>query len=103
MGEHGPILLPSAADRNAVFEGFKDHSSGKRLSTEVTMFEHIRKAHPEFHISCTSPAHCDLIGYAKAGHAVATCDSDESFDASRVYMAPTPRREGGPGELKDNV
>jgi transitional endoplasmic reticulum ATPase len=103
MGEHGIFAIPSASQRNVVFEGFKEHCDGHRVSTELTMIELLRHSHPEFNITCSTPAKCDLFGYAKAGHATYYMDSDAAFDLTRSYKAPGPRLEGKPGILKDHV
>lgn len=90
------------AGQQAVFDGLKHHFGAQRLGTELTMFENIRKAHPDFHVTCADPSKSDLVGYAKAGHARLIQDTGELFDVTRVYMAPVPRREGS-GSLRDNT
>jgi len=58
---------------NQVYRGFKDHLSGHRTSTELTLLELLRRTHPEFHVTCTTAgSKFDLLGFAKAGHAVAS-------------------------------
>ncbi len=89
------------ASLQAVYDGHKEHFSGQRMGTELLMFEHLRKAYPDFYVTCTEPGKCDVIGYAKAGLAEVSKDCDELFDATRNYVAPTPRREGT-GSLKDH-
>ncbi|KAH9216303.1 P-loop containing nucleoside triphosphate hydrolase protein [Leptodontidium sp. 2 PMI_412] len=90
----------SQPGKQAVFDGLKQHFGAQRTGTELMMFEHIRKAHPDFHVTCSDPTKCDLVGYAMAGHAKITKDGGELFDVTRSYVAPVPRREGT-GKLKD--
>ncbi|KAH7319067.1 proteasome-activating nucleotidase [Rhexocercosporidium sp. MPI-PUGE-AT-0058] len=86
--------------QQAVFHGLKQHFGAQRKGTELMMFEHIRKAHPDSHVTCSDPKKCDLVGYARAGHAKITKDCGELFDVTRTYVAPVPRRKGT-GKLKD--
>ncbi|PVH74338.1 proteasome-activating nucleotidase [Cadophora sp. DSE1049] len=99
MGEQ---VASCEAGQQAVFDGLKHHFGAQRLGTELTMFENIRKAHPDSHVTCADPSKSDLIGYAKAGHAKMTQDTGELFDVTRVYVAPVPRREGS-GSLRDHT
>ena len=99
MGEQ---VASCEAGQQAVFDGLKHHFGAQRLGTELTMFENIRKAHPDFHVTCADPSKSDLFGYAEAGHAEMIQDTGELFDVTRVYVAPVPRREGF-GTLRDNT
>jgi hypothetical protein len=68
------------------------------------MLDLLRKSHPDFDVTCTSPAGCDFLGYAKAGHAIAIKDAnDERFDSTRIYSAPGPRLENDPGSVSEHV
>jgi AAA+ superfamily predicted ATPase len=102
MGEVGSIW-PHEAALSQVFEGFKEHSNGHRTSTELTVLEILRKSYPEFSVTITSPATCDLLGYAAAGLATAKLQSGEGYDATRSYIAPRPRIENKTGGLEDCV
>ena len=98
----GSIMLGETR-HDQVFEGYKDHSTGLRTSTELVMLNLLRKSHPDFQVTCTSLAGCDFLGYAKAGHAVAIKDvNDERFDSTRTYSAPGPRLEND-GSVSEQV
>jgi transitional endoplasmic reticulum ATPase len=102
MGEAGTIM-PSEASLSQVFESFKEHFNGHRTSTELSLREILRKSHPEFSVTITQPATCDLMGYASAGLATAKMESGETFHTTRSYVAPRPRLENKTGVLKDHV
>jgi transitional endoplasmic reticulum ATPase len=102
-GSDSPTLLDSVR-QSLVFDGFKEHSNSPRVSTQLTVLDLLRKTHPEFHVTYTSPSKCDLLGFAKAGHATVTLDeSDESYDATRLYSSGGPRLDKKPGFLRDQV
>jgi len=86
-----------------VFNCFKEHFNGNRVSTELTLVEILREHHPGFSVTTTSPTSCDLFGFAAAGLATAVMRSSESFDISRSYVAPRPRIENKIGVLKNHV
>jgi transitional endoplasmic reticulum ATPase len=67
------------------------------------MLELLHKAYPDFSIVCAVPSNCDLRGYARAGHAGITRESDELFDATRIRKSPGPRLPQNPGTLADDV
>lgn len=70
---------------NEVYADIKDHFNGHRVSTELSVIEILRRTHPEFHITCTANSF-DLFGYAKAGHAQAALDCDETtLNSQRIY------------------
>jgi hypothetical protein len=97
MGEPGASIIsePEAiVTLNEVFDGFKGHLDGHRISTELTMLELLRKTHPDFHVTCTSPSRFDLLGYAAAGLAKVKLDCDEStMDATRTYKVDKVRTQ----------
>jgi hypothetical protein len=103
MGEQKISDMAHEASSREVFQGFKDHFSEHRVSTELTILELIRKAYPNFNVVCTAPTKSDFFGFAKAGHATATRDVNELFDATRAWKSPGPRLEGKPGTLSDHV
>ena len=102
MGE-AETIVPLEVTLNQVFEGFKEHFDGHRTSTELTLLEILRKSHPEFSITVTQLAACDLMGYASAGLATAKMESSKAFDVTRSYVSPRPRLENKTGVLKDHV
>ena len=102
MGDAG-TSLPNGASLSEVFEGFKEHFNGNRTSTELVMVEILRRAHPGFSITTTTPASCDLFGFASAGLATVEMKTGEEFDISRSYVAPRPRIENKIGTLNNDV
>ena len=56
---------------------FRDHSTGTNNNTEVVVLEAIRSAHPDLHITPVLERECDLIGWAKDGHASVTLQRQE--------------------------
>lgn len=95
-------MLASSYDQ--VFEGYKKHSDGHRVSTELVMLGLLQKSHPSYHVTCVAPTGCDFLGYAKAGHAIAIKDSShELSDSTRAYTAPGPRLENDSGSVSETV
>lgn len=103
MGEARHTVSTFAAPHKEVFQDFKDHCDGHRVETEIVVLELLRSRYPDFHVTCTWPSKCDLLGYAAAGHAAATLDCDGCLDSVRYYSEPGPRLEKKPGVLKDLV
>lgn len=95
--------LPDEAGLAQVWEGYKEHFNAHRVSTELVILELLRKSHPDCHVTCTMPSKCDLLGFAAAGHATATIDRDEPYEAVRLYKEPGPRLVKKPGVLNDHV
>ncbi|OCL03024.1 P-loop containing nucleoside triphosphate hydrolase protein [Glonium stellatum] len=99
---------PESSDASrAAFEEFKQHCSGPRLNTSLTVLEALRKTHPDHHVTTVQPKSCALLEFAAAGKATAAFDSDstESFDVERSWSAVgkgVDEREH-PGELHDAV
>lgn len=108
MGHYGASnLLESMRASNAkesVFEAFKEHCSGKRVNSELQTLETIRVIESDKHITPVSPHSCDLLGFAKAGHAVAELiTSGDRHQWIRNYRAPPSRMDLGDGKLSDSV
>lgn len=88
----------------SLFSQFQDHFTGQRTNTELTCLELLRSFHPDLHVTCTAFGRCDLLGFAKAGHATATLDSGELYDATRSFHpAGGPRHLKEPGFLSDSI
>jgi len=101
MGDAGDA---GTSMRIPFFTAWKDHCSGKRTNTELTVLETFREIHSDKHITVVSPQSCDFLGYAQAGHAHAQLITDgDSFVSQRTYKAPASRLESGDGKLGDNV
>ncbi|PON22921.1 ATP-dependent Zn protease [Trichoderma gamsii] len=79
------------------------HNSVGRIDTESTTHEFLRRAYPEYHITRTVPSKCDLLGYARAGHATSIRQFEEDLDATRVYRLPSSRMDETSGKLEDVV
>jgi transitional endoplasmic reticulum ATPase len=83
------------------FEKWTAHGSRDRVSTELSIQAILSKVYPTYHITRTTPAKCDLVGFAKAGYATSNSDRKESYDATRLYKAPKLHEEQA--ELEDDV
>ncbi|KAK0660054.1 P-loop containing nucleoside triphosphate hydrolase protein [Cercophora samala] len=90
-------------DPALVFEGWADHASRDRVSTDTTVHQLLKVAYPNHHITRTQTAHCDLLGFADAGHAIKTPDRSRGYDAIRKYVAPKLRHEKGNDKLEDEI
>lgn len=85
-----------------VLSQWSDHTSAKKLDTESFTLDLLRRSYPGHYVTRTSPTTCDLLGFAKAGHATAQISAD-SHDATRVFRAPPSRVDGESGRLEDAV
>lgn len=85
------------------FAAWQEHKSRPRQETDFLTHEILRQAHPSYHVTRTSPAKCDLLGYGRAGYATATQIVDAGYDATRIYKMPISRLEKTPGQLEDVV
>jgi len=85
-----------------VWSQWSDHTSAKRLDNDSFTLDLLRRSFPGHHVTRTSPTTCDLLGFAKAGHATAQITTD-SLDATRVFRAPPSRIDGESGRLEDAV
>jgi transitional endoplasmic reticulum ATPase len=85
------------------FTLWADHVSARRVEPEFFTQDLLAKAYNGYHITRTSPTTCDLLGYAKAGHATATQVIRSDHDATRVHRAPASRIEGQTDKLEDAV
>ncbi|PTB40235.1 hypothetical protein M441DRAFT_59040 [Trichoderma asperellum CBS 433.97] len=79
------------------------HKSVGRIDTESTVHEILRQAYLGYHITRTAPSTCDLLGYARAGHATSILQVEDGLDATRVYRLPPSRMDQTPGKLEDVV
>ena len=77
------------------------HTSSSRLETESLTHNFLQKTYPHHHVTRTSPSTCDLLGYAEAGHAIATQGKD--CDVTRVYRTPQSPVSGEIGKLDDVI
>lgn len=87
-----------------VFEDLKEHCNAPRLSSELVLMEALQAAHPDHIVVRTAKHFCDLIDYAKQGHATAELRTDDGdFDLSRRYIPTGKRIKNKPGKLADSV
>jgi hypothetical protein len=54
-----------------VYSTFKDRCSGLRWGVDFILADAIRTAHIGLNVTPISARSCDLVGFAKAGHAIA--------------------------------
>jgi transitional endoplasmic reticulum ATPase len=87
-----------------VYSTFKDRCSGLRWGVDFILADAIRTAHIGLNVTPISARSCDLVGFAKAGHAIAALiTNSDKYLSERVYVAPANRLEGGLGKLDDKV
>jgi transitional endoplasmic reticulum ATPase len=103
MGDAGSVIMPEKMHRDQIYEGYKNHFDAHRDDSQLVLLELVRKNHPSYHVTCVTPTKCDLFGYAAAGHAAATIDSEGPLASMRNYNEPGPRLEKKPGILKDQI
>jgi transitional endoplasmic reticulum ATPase len=85
------------------FAMWAEHVSAKNIEPEFFTQDLLAKAYNGYHITRTSPTTCDLLEYAKAGHATVTQVIRSDHDATRVYRIPASRIEGQAGKLEDAI
>lgn len=88
----------------ALFDSFKDHCSGDRIDTDITVLNLIRNAHPDFHVTAVEADYHALLEFAGAGKAEADLEADdEAFHSSLLWFPVGERLEKKrhPGALKD--
>ncbi|KAL0261579.1 hypothetical protein SLS55_003009 [Diplodia seriata] len=101
-GGSGEAPNTTTAPETSIFSAYHSHTSCPRLSTDTVLQSALRAAYPSHHVASTP---CDLLGYAKAGHATATPRATVSVDdnspvpllRTRAYDPPA-RRLGAKGE-----
>ncbi|KYG42276.1 hypothetical protein M433DRAFT_26991 [Acidomyces richmondensis BFW] len=100
----GENHLANSQNKLSFYAAIKDHFCLKRTNTSLAIFEQIRELHPNKHVTIVEPRHCDILGFAAAGHAkVRLLTTGESFMSTRTYSPPGSRMEGGDGKLGDDV
>jgi transitional endoplasmic reticulum ATPase len=101
--DHSDIMSATYGAHEKAFALWADHVSARRVEPEFFTQDLLAKAYNGYHIARTSPTTCDLLEYAKAGHATATQVIRSDHDATRVYRAPASRIEGQTGKLEDAI
>ncbi|KAK4674887.1 hypothetical protein QC763_124650 [Podospora pseudopauciseta] len=85
------------------FEGWTEHASRDRISTDTKVHQLLSAAYPGHHVTRTQTSSCDLLGFADAGYATKTPDRPRGYDAIRKFVAPKLRYEKGNDKLEDEV
>jgi len=89
---------------------FFDHSSGKRINTDVVLIEAIRSQYPNLDLTVAPKGRLNLLAYASAGFAKVTPLEDSVTDPVygpgvkwRSYAPPSHRLDPSPGYMVERV
>jgi len=89
---------------------FFDHSSGKRINTDVVLIEAIRSQYPNLDLTVAPQGRLNLLAYASAGFAKVTPLEDSVTDPVygpgvkwRSYAPPSHRLDPSPGYMVERV
>ncbi|KAK8053197.1 hypothetical protein PG996_012498 [Apiospora saccharicola] len=94
--------MAQIGDYHSAFAAWQRQPQGNRIDTDFHLLETLREVYGEtHHVTRTAPSKCDLLGYAKAGHAKATTRNDIGREVTRVYRLPPSRLDESPGKLED--
>ncbi|KAL8921393.1 MAG: hypothetical protein Q9208_005719 [Pyrenodesmia sp. 3 TL-2023] len=120
----GPSAFHPASSANfgdPIYSTYSHHSNGPRVNTNTVLTSALRKQYPDLHLTITYTYSSDLLGFAAAGHAIATPSStsdeplsDEETASSsstdlpsdlkwRHYVAPLKRDSLSPSHLVDSI
>jgi AAA+ superfamily predicted ATPase len=103
------------SDNNASHEdmaslSYFDHSSGKRINTDVVLIEAIRSQYPNLDLVVAPQGRLNLLAYASAGYANVTPLEDVVKDPVygpgvkwRSYATPAHRLDPSPGYMVERV
>jgi transitional endoplasmic reticulum ATPase len=87
-----------------------DHSSGKRVNTDVVLIEAIRSQYPNLDLTVAPQGRLNLLAYASAGYAKVTPLEDVVTDPVygpgvkwRSYAPPAQRLDPSPGYMVERV
>ena len=75
-------------DPQVVYDIFRAHNSGSRIHTDTTIQAALLSQYPSYTLTTTT---CDLIGYAQAGHAIASLNEDLHPTLCSWNFEPTAR------------
>lgn len=98
----GDSLATSKASSD-VFDDFKSHNSGLRVSTHVALVTSLRRRYPDWTVTITNAYSTDLIAFAQAGQATAELDTRDESLVSRVHHIKRDRVSEEPGITSDDV
>ncbi|KAK8131224.1 proteasome-activating nucleotidase [Apiospora sp. TS-2023a] len=94
--------MAQIGEYHSAFAAWQRQPQGNRIDTDFHLLETLREVYAETHqVTRTAPSKCDLLGYAKAGHAKATTRNDIGREVTRVYRLPPSRLDDSPGKLED--
>ncbi|KFY24321.1 hypothetical protein V493_05314 [Pseudogymnoascus sp. VKM F-4281 (FW-2241)] len=95
--------LPSAEE--SAVSSIVSHFNGNRISTELSLYNVLRKDYPDYEIVATTNANCHLLGFVEYGLATATPIHDNNHDISWVYSPATERtkKKNADGKIKNVV
>ncbi|KAK3361243.1 proteasome-activating nucleotidase [Lasiosphaeria ovina] len=89
--------VPSTAlsGHKQLFGAWLDFNGASRSNVELSTYKLILEAHPEYHTTRVEVGKCDLMGFAKAGHATAAQDRDDGlYDGVRAYYNTAKSKDG---------
>ena len=94
---------PTTTDQPA--DAFYEHSTGKRVNTDLVVTEAIRKEHPYQNVTTVPVWSADLLQFAASGHATADIFKEDIAATVkwRQFIAPVRRLEPETGGLVDNI
>jgi transitional endoplasmic reticulum ATPase len=84
---------------------FYDHSTAKRVNTDLVITDAIRKEYPHQNVTTVPVWSADLLQFAASGHATADIFKDDKAATVkwRQFIAPVRRLEPETGGLADNI
>ncbi|KAK4647346.1 uncharacterized protein QC761_124650 [Podospora bellae-mahoneyi] len=85
------------------FEGWTEHASRDRISTDTKVHQLLSAAYPGHHVTRTQTSSCNLLGFADAGYATKTPDRPRGYEAIRKFVAPKLRYEKDNDKLEDET
>ncbi|KFY13752.1 hypothetical protein V491_06303, partial [Pseudogymnoascus sp. VKM F-3775] len=98
------LPAPPTAHESA-FGNILSHFSDKRPSTELSIYNALRRDYPDYEIVATTNEFCHLLSFVEYGMATATPIHGNNHDISRIYRPPTQRnkKKHADGKLRDAV
>lgn len=103
-GSSSTRLNPAPHRQNEVATAFFEHSSAPRINTDAVVVEALRREYPQLHLTVTPRQSCDLLSYARAGHAAAApIDQEKDRLIWSVYRPAARRLDGESDGLAETV
>jgi hypothetical protein len=103
-------MSTNASHEDMTSLSYFDHSSGKRINTDVVLIEAIRTQYPNLDLIVVPQGRFNLLAYASAGFATATPLEDVVKDPvygpgvkQRMYVTPSRRLDPRPGSMVERV